>query len=371
MKVRTLQIMFCSPILILLVIALLLPGASEAQDTGLVVRFDPSSTTVGVGEQVSVDVMVGGVTDLVGVSIIVKYDPAVVEVVGDPGPGSFIPLDHDPEGISVDPAVGQVLIAYQIQSPAANPVSGDGVVANITFRGRAEGTTALDLAEVTLIGAGEDLTVPTPQDGQLTVSAADPTSPLPTPTFTSMPSPTATSPAASPTPSWTPTSEPSPTSTTSPAPTATSTVEPTATPTAEPSITPTGTPQPTPPPACDDVLGQHVVRSGETLYSIGRAYAVRPYVIATCNGIVNPSLIRPNVTLDIPNAPWAPVPPGPIARRQFGGVEPACRFYHTVVWGENLFRISLRYRVSMWAIAEANGIQNLHYIRAGEVLCIP
>jgi hypothetical protein len=41
------------------------------------------------------------------------------------------------------------------------------------------------------------------------------------------------------------------------------------------------------------------------------------------------------------------------------------------MWGENLFRISLRYRVSMWAIAEANGIHNLNYIRAGQVLCIP
>ena len=372
MKVKTLQIMFCSPILILLVAALLLPGASQAQDTEPVVRFDPASQTIGVGEQVSVDVMVGGVTDLVGVSIVVKYDPAIVEVVGDPGPGSFIPLEHDPEGISVGPA-GEIQIAYQIESPAGNPVSGEGVVGNITFRGRAEGTTDLALAEVTLIGAGQDLTVPTPQDGQLTVSAAAPTSPLPTPTFTSMPSPTATPPAASPTPTLPPTSEPSPTSTSSPDPTATptATAEPTGTPPPQPSATPTPTPQPTPLPVCDDVLGQHVVRPGETLYSIGRAYVVQPYVIAACNGILNPSLIRPNATLDIPNAPWVPVPPGPIARRQFGGVGPACRFYHTVVWGENLFRISLRYRVSMWAIAEANGIQNLHYIRAGEVLCIP
>lgn len=372
MKVKTLQIMFCSPILILLVAALLLPGASEAQDAEPVVRFNPASQTIGVGEQISVDIMVGGATDLVGVSIVMKYDPAIVEVVGDPGPGSFIPLDHDPEGISVGPP-GEVMIAYQIENPAGNPVSGEGVVANITFRGRAEGTTGLTLTEATLIGAGEDLIVPAPQNGQLTVSAAAPTSPLPTPTFTPMPSPTATPPAASPTPSSTPTSEPSPTGTTPPDPTATptATVEPTETPTTEPSATPTATPQPTPLPICDDVLGQHVVRPGETLYSIGRAYAVQPYVIATCNGILNPSLIRPNVTLDIPNAPWVPVPPGPIAWRQFGAVGPTCRFYHTVVWGENLFRISLRYRVSMWAIAEANGIQNLHYIRAGEVLCIP
>jgi LysM repeat protein len=122
---------------------------------------------------------------------------------------------------------------------------------------------------------------------------------------------------------------------------------------------------------CDDVLGQHVVRSGETLYSIGRAYAVRPDVIATCNGIVNPSLIRPNTSLSIPNAPWTPVPPGPTARRQFGQAQPSCRLHHTVLRGENLFRISLRYQVSLWAIANANGIHDVNYIRAGQVLCIP
>lgn len=44
---------------------------------------------------------------------------------------------------------------------------------------------------------------------------------------------------------------------------------------------------------------------------------------------------------------------------------------HVVAPGENLFRISLRYNVSMWAIAAANGIYNLNYIYAGQRLIIP
>jgi len=135
----------------------------------------------------------------------------------------------------------------------------------------------------------------------------------------------------------------------------------------------TETPVPTPPPTgCEDILGYHVVRAGETLFSIGRAYQVDPWAIASCNGIINPNLIYYGTTLAIPNVPWYSIPPGPVAQRQFdGGGGYTCRYTHTVQWGENLFRISLRYGVSMWTIAEANRIFNLHLIFAGQVLCIP
>jgi len=44
---------------------------------------------------------------------------------------------------------------------------------------------------------------------------------------------------------------------------------------------------------------------------------------------------------------------------------------HVVQYGENLFRISLRYGVSMYSIAAANGIWDLSRIYAGQVLVIP
>jgi uncharacterized protein YraI len=44
---------------------------------------------------------------------------------------------------------------------------------------------------------------------------------------------------------------------------------------------------------------------------------------------------------------------------------------HVVQPGENLFRIGLRYGVSMYDIAQANGITNLALIYAGQVLIIP
>jgi LysM repeat protein len=117
----------------------------------------------------------------------------------------------------------------------------------------------------------------------------------------------------------------------------------------------------------------HVVQSGETIYCIGRAYGVDPWAIASYNGLVNPNMIYPGQVLAIPDA-YAWIPAGPTCVAQCGGPPPpscTCASYHTIVSGENLYRISLFYGVSMWRIAECNGILNLNYIRAGDVLCIP
>jgi LysM repeat protein len=44
---------------------------------------------------------------------------------------------------------------------------------------------------------------------------------------------------------------------------------------------------------------------------------------------------------------------------------------HVVLYGENLFRISLRYGTTMAAVATANGITNYALIYAGQILRIP
>lgn len=125
------------------------------------------------------------------------------------------------------------------------------------------------------------------------------------------------------------------------------------------------------------ILGYHTVRKGETLFCIARAYGVDPMAIADANGVLTPSLILPGLVLAIPNVPRT-LPSGPVCAPQFSDapeppVEPPtdCRWHHPVLRGENLFRISLRYGVSMYAIAEANGISNLNLIYASQTLCIP
>lgn len=48
-----------------------------------------------------------------------------------------------------------------------------------------------------------------------------------------------------------------------------------------------------------------------------------------------------------------------------------CVAWHTVRRGENLTRISRIYGVSVWQIAQVNGIYNPSLIFVGQVLCIP
>lgn len=130
-------------------------------------------------------------------------------------------------------------------------------------------------------------------------------------------------------------------------------------------------------PSTGSVLGYHTVREGETLYCIARAYGVDPLAIANANGVVNPNLVFPGMVLAIPNVPRS-LPSGRTCPCQFAGGAGAsagaasgCRWQHPVVRGQNLFRISLRYGVSMSAIAQANGISNPNLIYAGQTLCIP
>ena len=48
-----------------------------------------------------------------------------------------------------------------------------------------------------------------------------------------------------------------------------------------------------------------------------------------------------------------------------------CRYYHTVTYGDTMLKISSWYGVNAWTIAQANNIYNLNLIYVGQVLCIP
>ncbi|MFN2273054.1 MAG: LysM peptidoglycan-binding domain-containing protein [Anaerolineae bacterium] len=98
----------------------------------------------------------------------------------------------------------------------------------------------------------------------------------------------------------------------------------------------------------------YVVQPGDTMYSIARRYGVSMWAIAEANGIVNPNFIYVGQRLIIPVCPPAP-----------GGT------VHVVQPGETLTQISARYGVSVWAIAEANGLTNINYIYVGQRLVIP
>jgi LysM repeat protein len=149
----------------------------------------------------------------------------------------------------------------------------------------------------------------------------------------------------------------------------------------------------------------HVVRWGEWLYCIGRAYKVDPWTIAQQNGIWLPYVIFPGQQLSIPNTPWTnmsagtacqpqfsvapqPVPPAPTTPSPVVTVivvtpvpstpVPAtpipsysCRVTYVVNRGDTLYSIGRMYGISYEEIARVNSIANPRLIYNGQRLCIP
>ena len=121
-------------------------------------------------------------------------------------------------------------------------------------------------------------------------------------------------------------------------------------------IIPTGSNSTAPAPSSSSRV--HVVQRGENLFRIALRYGVTVNALAAANGIVNPNRIYVGQRLAIPG--WAAsLPP-----------TPSDQFY-TVRRGDTLSAIALRYRVSVWALVQANGIRNPSLIYVGQVLRIP
>jgi LysM repeat protein len=155
----------------------------------------------------------------------------------------------------------------------------------------------------------------------------------------------------------------------------------------------------------------HVVRFGEWLYCIGRAYSVDPMAIAQANGVLWwPYIIFPGQQLTIPNVLWVDMPPtGSTCQPQFTApilpilspttvpvtvipstvisativpataipatatpVPPsACRAVYVVRPGDTMYRIGVSYGVNYAEIARVNQISNARLIYVGQRLCIP
>jgi LysM repeat protein len=237
----------------------------------------------------------------------------------------------------------------------------------------------LSVAAVLPVSAGYLLSPAVFQSGINTPTSAPPTSTSAPPTSTSAPLPTSTSAPSA-------TNTPFPTATYMPSP-------PYPPPTHMPPPYPPPYPPPVPPQPVYPVIAYWTVQPGQTLYCIGRYYKVSPWAIASVNRIPWPYFVYPGQVLGIPNVPWYNIPPGPVCYPGVPNVTPtppsaitptppvvtptppnppACRYYHTVQWGQTLSRIAWYYHTTIQAIMYANpSITNPNLIYAGSVLCIP
>jgi putative chitinase len=99
-----------------------------------------------------------------------------------------------------------------------------------------------------------------------------------------------------------------------------------------------------------------VVQPGENLFRISLHYGMSYESVAAANGIINPDLVYIGQRLTIPAEGTTPTAPTGT---------------HVVQPGENLFRIALKYGVTVEALAVANDISNVNLIYPGQQLVIP
>ncbi len=102
----------------------------------------------------------------------------------------------------------------------------------------------------------------------------------------------------------------------------------------------------------------HTVRAGDTLSAIAMLYGVSVRELMVSNRIYNPDMVYVGQRICVPGRPGYAPPSVPA-------------YYHTVVPGDTLSSISLRYGVSPQAILNANDIANPNFIWVGQRLLIP
>ncbi len=352
---------------------------AETKSPATTVAISPGQLSLECNVTKLVDIRINDVKDLYGVDVKITFNPNVLEVVDADSelPGVQIQPGNLPDtsgGLGyiqtnkADNTAGTIEYVAVRKAPAA-PQSGSGVIASITFRGKAAGSSPITLAAVVLSNQ-----VAQPLQADLVSGQANVT--CPSPATTVPPKPTTAPP--------------------------------------KPPLPP-GPPVPPKPPAVPPGGCTHVVAPGETLYAIARRYGATVTELVTLNGLVDPNRIYAGQTLVIPRcAP--PVPPAQcidyvvqpgdtlsgIAARHCDSVyaiavrngivnpdciyagqvirvcpgcgpgkPPVCRTNYVVQPCDTLFSISLRFGVPMQALADVNAIANPHLIYAGQVLCIP
>lgn len=151
-------------------------SATPAPSVGVLVVV--SSPSVPVGQPVVVYVVADAVERLYAFDVRLSFDAGRLEVVdadGDVsngvqvGAGEFMPQD---QGFtlrnSADNEAGTVEYVFTLMRPAL-PVTGTGVLARITFRGKAEGVAAIRLRQVMLADDGARGIAVRLEDGEVRV----------------------------------------------------------------------------------------------------------------------------------------------------------------------------------------------------------
>lgn len=130
------------------------PGAHAAGSATLLdatLRFDQDPYAVVVNDTITLDLVVEDVANLAGWEVKLSFDPTLLEIT-QVAPGPFLAsTDRITESLQLALAAGQLAIGgYTYGDP--EPVSGAGVLAQLTVRGLAAGQAPITLSDPILAG---------------------------------------------------------------------------------------------------------------------------------------------------------------------------------------------------------------------------
>jgi LysM repeat protein len=106
----------------------------------------------------------------------------------------------------------------------------------------------------------------------------------------------------------------------------------------------------------------YTVKQGDWIFKIARDCRVEPSAIIAANPGISPDRISPGQKLNMPAAGATAVPPA---------TPQSCTGTHTVVQGENLFRIAYNCGLTTEQLAGVNGVKFPYIIHPGDVLRFP
>jgi LysM repeat protein len=300
---------------------------------GAVVRVEPATQQVGVGQNAMVEIRIDNVAGLAAADVELRFNPAVLQVQDADSSRDGVQISQgnfpSPDFVAMNTADnGAGIIRYALtQLPPHQPVNGGGLMASIAFRAVNAGNSEVAFNVVNLANAQGQPIASAPQGATVVAGGGGP-APQPTPSYPTPPVPT---------PSYPTPPVPTPSYPTPPAPVPVP-------------------PQPTP--------NRYVVQRGDTLYSIARRFGVSVWQLASINNIYNVNLIYVGQVLIIPTGMPGPGPaPSPVPA-------PGPTRY-VVQYGDTLYAISRRFGVNVWQLASYNNIANPNYIYVGQVILIP
>jgi hypothetical protein len=135
--------------------AILLVGSMGGAQAVPILSITPAVSNVNVDDVFVLDIRIEGVTDLFGWEMDLGFGPAGLLSASPATEGSFLGAGTTFGGGTVDDGAGAITFIYNTLSGPSG-VSGDGILASISFQAIGVGTATLSLANVLLLDSNLD-----------------------------------------------------------------------------------------------------------------------------------------------------------------------------------------------------------------------